>query len=37
LMSILAFCKSAATTVKIGKIGRICPQITLAHLGARSI
>jgi len=33
----LAFCKSAATVVKIGRIGPIRPQIALAHSDRRSI
>src|SRR5579883_1434491 len=33
----LEFCKSPATTVKIGEIDPFRPQIALAHLGHRSI
>jgi len=34
---VLEFCKSPATTVKIGEIDPFRPQIALAHLGHRSI
>ncbi len=36
-MYLLEFCKSPATTVKIGEIDPFRPQIALAHLGHRSI